>query len=117
MKRTENLRNEFLTAGVDCSLAFLNEVNVINSLLKNSNPEESKFMYIGENVNKRNCIIMDTMFKNIPSLIDKVDLLKKQGASAVYCYCIHGAFSEEEIKMIEKSKIDEVLTTNTVTSS
>ncbi len=56
------------------------------------------------------------MFKNISNLIEKVDSLKKKGANSVYCYCIHGAFTEEEIKMIEKSKIDEVLTTNTVSS-
>jgi phosphoribosylpyrophosphate synthetase len=56
------------------------------------------------------------MFKNIPMLIEKVDSLKRKGADSVYCYCVHGAFTEEEIKLIEKSKIDEVLTTNTVSS-
>ena len=56
------------------------------------------------------------MFKNIPMLIEKAESLKRNGAENVFCYCVHGAFSEEEIKMIEKSKIDEVLTTNTVSS-
>jgi ribose-phosphate pyrophosphokinase len=68
---------------------------------------------IGE-IDGRNCVIMDDMIDTAGTLTKAAEVLKERGAKSVYAYCTHPVFSGPAIERIQKSKLDEVVITNTI---
>ena len=68
-------------------------------------------------VKGKHCVIVDDICDTGGSLIASTDLLLEDGALDVKVILAHGVFSNGAIENIEKSKIQEVLVTNTIPMS
>jgi phosphoribosylpyrophosphate synthetase len=65
-------------------------------------------------VNGRIAIILEGMIDDVPGLIQAVDILFDRGAYKVYAVATHALFTSDDPLLIEKSRISEVVVTNTV---
>lgn len=66
------------------------------------------------NVNKKIVIIIDDIVTSGKTLINAVDLCLKKGAKEVYGAIVHHDFSPNASKIIQKSYIKKLFTTNTI---
>lgn len=78
------------------------------------NPNESEVMNIIGDVKGRTCVIIDDLVDTAGTLCHAADALKEQGAEEVYAYCTHPVLSGNAVKNIEKSTLDELVTTDTI---
>lgn len=67
---------------------------------------------IGE-VKDRHCLLIDDMTETGGTLCAAADILAENGAKTIYAGVSHAVLNDESIDKIEKSRISEVLTTNT----
>ena len=74
-------------------------------------------MNIIGDVSDRNCVIMDDIVDTAGTLCQAALALKKKGAASVTAYCTHPVLSDNAIKSIEESLLDEVVVTDTITLS
>jgi len=65
-------------------------------------------------VGGRIAIIIEDMIDDVPGLVQAVDILFDRGAYKVYAMATHGVFTCDGPSLIEKSRITEVVVTNTV---
>lgn len=65
-------------------------------------------------VGGRIAIILEDMIDDVPGLVQAVDILFDRGAYKVYALATHGLFTCGGPLMIEKSRLSEVVITNTV---
>ena len=75
--------------------------------------EVSKMELVG-NVNGCDCIIIDDMIDTAGTLCLAAEVLHKNGAKKVYAFATHGVFSGKALENINKSKLDQVIVTNTI---
>ncbi len=68
---------------------------------------------IGE-VNNKTAIIVDDIIDTAGSLLGAVELLCERGAKTVYAACTHGVLSGPAIENINRSKLKELVITNTI---
>jgi ribose-phosphate pyrophosphokinase len=76
------------------------------------NSVEAKYL-IGD-VTNRTCVIVDDMIDTAGTFCAAADLLKEQGAKAVYGLATHGILSGEARERIEASAYEKIVVTNTV---
>ena len=74
----------------------------------------SEVMHVIGEIDGRNCVIMDDMIDTAGTLVKAAEVLKERGARSVFAYCTHPVFSGPAIERIRKSKLDEVVITNTI---
>ena len=74
----------------------------------------SEVMHVIGEIEGRNCVIMDDMIDTAGTLVKAADVLKERGAKKVFAYCTHAVFSGPAIERIERSKLDEVVVTDTI---
>lgn len=72
-----------------------------------------KMTVIG-NVEGRNVILIDDMIDTAGTLTKAADMLMEQGALSVRAYCTHGLLSGDALEKIEKSRLDELVITDTI---
>ncbi len=72
-----------------------------------------KMTVIG-NVEGRNVILIDDMIDTAGTLTKAADMLIEQGALSVRAYCTHGVLSGKAFERIQKSKLDELVITDTI---
>jgi phosphoribosylpyrophosphate synthetase len=65
-------------------------------------------------VGGRIAIIVEDMIDDVPGLVQAVDILFDRGAYKVYAVATHALFTCDAPSLIEKSRISEVIVTNTV---
>ena len=65
-------------------------------------------------VNGRIAIILEDMIDDVPGLVQAADVLFDRGAYKVYALATHALFTCDAPVLIEKSRISEVVITNTV---
>ena len=80
-------------------------------------PNVSEVMNIIGDVNDRTCVIIDDMVDTANTLCEAAVALKKQGAKKVVAYATHPIFSGSAIDFINKSQLDEIVITDTITLS
>lgn len=80
-------------------------------------PNESKVMNIIGEIQNRTCIIVDDMVDTAGTLTQAADALKEQGAKQVVAYATHPVLSGNAIQNLNKSTLDELVVTNTITLS
>lgn len=71
------------------------------------------FNVIGE-VKGRNCLIIDDMIDTGGTLVKAAGALLGKGAVKVYACCTHGVFAGSAIDKIRNSKLEQVVTTNSI---
>ncbi len=65
-------------------------------------------------VGGRIAIILEDMIDDVPGLVQAVDILFDRGAYKVYAVATHALFTCDAPSLIEKSRISEIVITNTV---
>ena len=60
------------------------------------------------------CILVDDIANSGGTLINAADALLEKGANAVYAYVTHGVLSGEAVKRVGKSRLKELVITNSI---
>ena len=68
---------------------------------------------VGE-VKGRDCIIIDDMIDTAGTLCEAANQLSARGARRVFCFASHGLFNKDAFEKIEKSKINEIIVTDSI---
>lgn len=66
------------------------------------------------NVDGKTCIVIDDICDTAGSLTAGCEILKKHGASEIYCAITHGVFSRDAVTKIQNSPIREMIITDTI---
>ena len=77
-------------------------------------PGQSQVMNIVGDVKGKTCIIVDDIIDSGGTIVNAADALIKRGAKEVHVYVTHGVLSGEAVKKIKKSKIKNLVITDTI---
>ena len=80
-------------------------------------PGKSQVMNVIGNVKGKTCIIVDDIIDSGGTIVNAADALKKRGATEVHVYVTHGVLSGEAVQKIKKSKIKNLVVTDTIDNS
>ncbi len=69
---------------------------------------------IGDDVEGKNCILVDDMVDTAGTLGKAASALKENGAASVRAYCTHAVLSGNALQNIEESGLDELVVTDTI---
>ena len=92
---------------------FLNSQVVVCYKHREKANEISKMMIIGD-VKGKDVVLVDDMVDTAGTLTKAADLMIDNGAKSVRAICTHGLFSSNAYERINKSKLTEVVVTDTV---
>ncbi len=102
-------RARILADSLGVSLAIIDK--------RRTKPNVAEAMNVIGDVEGKTVIIVDDICDTAGSLVAGIDILKKQGASDVYCAVTHGVLSGPAIERIENAPIKEFVITNTIALS
>lgn len=97
--------------------AFAEELNVGLSVIHKERKAHSKAEAVGisgDDVNGKNCILIDDMIDTAGTITEAVRLLKEEGAKDVYICATHGIFSGDAYLNIRNCPVKEVIVTDTL---
>ena len=94
---------------------FSEQIHGKHALVKDIFPSSVRLI-IGD-VKDRTCVIIDDIVDTANTLSEAAVALKKQGAKKVVAYATHPIFSGSAIDLINKSQLDEIVITDTITLS
>ncbi|HLD13274.1 MAG TPA: ribose-phosphate pyrophosphokinase [Burkholderiales bacterium] len=77
-------------------------------------PNEAKVMHIIGEVEGRTCVLIDDLVDTAGTLCEAAAALKDHGARKVLAYCTHPVLSGPAVERISKSKLDELVVTDTI---
>lgn len=77
-------------------------------------PNEAKVMHIIGEVEGRTCVLIDDLVDTAGTLCEAAAALKDHGARKVLAYCTHPVLSGPAVERIAKSKLDELVVTDTI---
>lgn len=77
-------------------------------------PNVSKVMNIIGDVRDRTCVLVDDLVDTAGTLCQAAGALKEHGAAKVVAYCTHPVLSGKAIDNLEKSKLDELVVTDSI---
>ena len=80
-------------------------------------PGKSQVMNVIGNVNGKTCIIVDDIIDSGGTIVNAAEALIKRGAKEVHVYVTHGVLSGEAVEKIKKSKIKNLVVTDTIDNS
>ena len=80
-------------------------------------PGKSQVMNVIGNVKGKTCIITDDIIDSGGTIVNAAAALIKRGAKEVYVYVTHGVLSGEAVEKIKKSKIKNLVVTDTIDNS
>jgi len=90
----------------DCDLAIIDK--------RRPKANQSQVMHIIGEVEGRTCILVDDMVDTAGTLCKAAEALKDHGATKVVAYCTHAVLSGGAIDNLTKSKLDELVVTDTI---
>ncbi len=104
------------TGGVARARAFAKSLHADMAIIDKRRPKanEAEVMNIIGDVNGKTCVIVDDMVDTANTLCKAAEALKQNGAAKVYAYATHPIFSNEAVKKVEESVLDEVVITDTI---
>ena len=80
-------------------------------------PGKSEVMNVIGNVNKKTCIIVDDIIDSGGTIVNAAKILLERGAKNVHVYVSHGVLSGNAVEKISKSKIKNLVITDTIDNS
>jgi len=80
-------------------------------------PGKSQVMNVIGNVKGKTCIIVDDIIDSGGTIVNAAEALKKRGAKEVHVYVTHGVLSGNAVEKIKKSKIKNLVITDTINGS
>lgn len=86
------------------------------AMIVKQRPEAGKIdsMDLIGSVDGKDVIIIDDMIDSAGTLCKACDNLKTFGAKKIFAYATHGLFNDPACDNIEKSKIDQIIVTNSI---
>ena len=90
----------------------LSDLAIIDKVRDESN--QSKVMNVIGEVENKECILIDDIVDSAGTLCNAASALKDQGARKVFAYIVHPVLSGDAIKKINKSKLDQLVVTDTI---
>ena len=75
---------------------------------------QSEVMNVIGDVKNKDCIIVDDIADTAGTLCNAASALKENGATKVYAYIVHPVLSGNAIEKISKSKLDQLVVTDTI---
>ena len=75
---------------------------------------QSEVMNVIGEVKGKDCVLVDDMVDSAGTLCNAAKALKERGARKVYAYIVHPVLSGDAIKKIDKSKLDQLVVTDTI---
>ena len=75
---------------------------------------QSEVMNVIGEVKEKDCVLVDDMVDSAGTLCKAAKALKERGARKVYAYIVHPVLSGDAIKKINKSKLDQLVVTDTI---
>tara|TARA_Y100000590_G_scaffold430717_1_gene544638 strand:+ start:819 stop:1751 length:933 start_codon:yes stop_codon:yes gene_type:complete len=80
-------------------------------------PGKSQVMNVIGNVKGKTCVIVDDIIDSGGTIVNAAEALTKRGAKEVHVYITHGVLSGEAVEKIKKSKIKNLVVTDTIDNS
>ncbi len=80
-------------------------------------PGKSQVMNVIGNVKNKTCIIIDDIIDSGGTIVNAAQALINRGANEVHVYITHGVLSGEAVEKIKKSKIKNLVITDTIDNS
>ena len=80
-------------------------------------PGKSEVMNVIGNVKNKTCIIVDDIIDSGGTIVNAAKVLKERGAKDVHVYVSHGVLSGNAVDKIKKSKIKNLVITDTIDNS
>ena len=77
-------------------------------------PGKSEVMNVIGNVNNKTCIIVDDIIDSGGTIVNAAKVLKEKGAKDVHVYVSHGVLSGGAVDKIKKSKVKNLVVTDTI---
>ena len=102
-------RTRALGRKLDVGLAIIDK--------RRPSPGKSQVMNVVGNVKGKTCIITDDIIDSGGTIVNATDALIKRGAKEVYVYVTHGVLSGDAVEKIKKSKIKNLVITDTIDNS
>ena len=102
-------RTRALGRKLDVGLAIIDK--------RRPSPGKSQVMNVIGNVKGKTCIITDDIIDSGGTIVNAAEALIKRGAKEVYVYVTHGVLSGEAVEKIKKSKIKNLVITDTIDNS
>ena len=102
-------RTRALARKLDIGLAIIDK--------RRPTPGKSQVMNVIGNVKNKTCIIVDDIIDSGGTIVNAADALINRGAKAVHVYITHGVLSGQAVEKIKKSKIKNMVVTDTINNS
>jgi ribose-phosphate pyrophosphokinase len=99
-------RARFFAKKIDAALAIVDK--------RRTDMNVAEVMHVIGDVKGRSCLIIDDIIDTAGTLVKTADALVNAGAARVYACASHPVLSGEAIERISKSKLEEVVVTNTI---
>ena len=80
-------------------------------------PGKSQVMNVIGNVKGKACVVVDDIIDSGGTIVNAADALIKRGAKEVHVYVTHGVLSGEAVEKIKRSKIKNLVVTDTIDNS
>ena len=105
--------------GVERARALGRKLNAELAIIdkRRSAPGKSLVMNVIGNVKDKICIIVDDLIDSGGTIVNATEALKKRGAKEVHVYVTHGVLSGDAVEKIKKSKIKNLVVTDTINVS
>ncbi len=100
------VRARYIAKKLDVNLAIVDK--------RREKPNESEVLNIIGSVKNKDCILIDDIVDTAGTLTKAADALLSSGAKSVSAYVSHGVLSEPALERLQKSKLKELVTTNTI---
>ncbi len=99
-------RARFFAKKIDAALAIVDK--------RRTDMNVAEVMHVIGDVKGRSCLIIDDIIDTAGTLVKTAEALVNAGAARVYACASHPVLSGEAIERISKSKLEEVIVTNTI---
>ena len=105
--------------GVERTRALARKLDIGIAIIdkRRPTPGKSQVMNVIGNVKNKNCIIVDDIIDSGGTIVNAAEALIKRGAKEVHVYVTHGVLSGEAVEKIKKSKIKNLVVTDTIDNS
>lgn len=100
------VRARAIAKRLDCELAIIDK--------RRPRANEATVMNLIGDVEGKICVLVDDMIDTAGTLCSAAGALKDKGALKVVAYCVHPVLSGKAIENINKSRIDEIVVTDTI---
>ena len=102
--------------GVERTRALARKLDIGIAIIdkRRPTPGKSQVMNVIGNVNGKTCIIVDDIIDSGGTIVNAAQALIDRGAKEVHVYITHGVLSGEAVNKIKKSKIKNLVITDTI---